>query len=358
MTIIAFVAGLALLLVLIADVHSTVFVPRGQAGLVSRRLYRGAWRVWKWIGNRLSGKKRRGWLAKLGPILVPLTVVVWGVFLVLGYALMYVPWVAGFHISPPESGPIADWALLLYYSGYSAVTLGVGDVTPSGTTPRLMAIMEAGSGFALVTAAVSYLLSVYNALNRSTSLALVISRFVGRREGETPASLLTAVSQEGTEEDMGDWLGNMAFELAALAELQGQYPLHHYFHEPNDDEAIPVALSDLLELVTLCRALLDPERYAGLAAGPTVKAVERIGRHYLAEFNTSLDPGEHELEEERRQRYTSAREQLADAGVSLRPDEEAWAIYSSIARQWDVADDRLRVWLGYRAAADADTSRM
>ena len=40
---------------------------------------------------------------------------------------MYAPWVAGFQISPPESGPVPDWALVLYYSGYSAVTLGVGD---------------------------------------------------------------------------------------------------------------------------------------------------------------------------------------------------------------------------------------
>lgn len=356
MTVIAFVAGLALLLVLIVDVHSTVFVPRGQAGLVARRLYSGSWSVWKWIGNRLSGKKRRGWLAKLGPALVPLTVVVWGVLLVVSFALMYVPWLNGFGISPPESGPMEEWALSLYYSGYSAVTLGVGDVTPSGTAPRLMAVIEAGFGFALFTAAVSYLLSVYNALNRSTTLALATSRFVGRRDGENPVTLLIAVTQAEAEEELDDWFGRMAFDLTALVELQGQYPLLSYFHEPNDDRAMPVALSDLLELATLCQAMLDPERYAGLAEGPTVKAVERIGRHYLAEVGVSGASDSQELEKQRRQRYTSAREQLADAGVSLRADEEAWSIYSSIARQWDVADDRMRAQLGYRAAAD--TSRM
>jgi hypothetical protein len=345
---ISFGAGFLLLVLLVADVHSTVFIPRGRAGLLSKRLYRVSWRLWKQLGDRLEGTRRRAFLSWLGPALVPLTVTVWGVLLVLAFALMYAPWVGEFEISPPESGPMPSWALAIYYSGYSAVTLGVGDVTPHGTMPRLMAVAEAGLGFALFTVAVTYLLSVYTARNDSTTLALAISRFVGRRDGEEPVSLLIAVAGSDAQESLNDWMGRIAFDLARLVEARGQYPLLHYFHEPNDDRALSIALTDLLELVTLCLALLDPARCPALAEGPTVKAVGRIGRHYLADFNP---PGRHDAEIDeagRQERYAAARDRLASAGVPLRPHDEAWRRYRAIAREWDVADQRMREWLGYR----------
>ena len=352
MTVIAFVVGLILLLVLIADVHSTVFVPRGSAGPVTRRLYSWSWQVWMRIGDHWSGEKRRGWLAQLGPILVPLTVVVWAIQLVLSFALMFVPWVADFQISPAEAGPMEEWALLLYYSGYSATTLGVGDVTPDGTVPRLLAVAEAGFGFALFTAAVTYLLSVYNALNTSTSLALAAARFMGRREGRGPVALLIETTCANATADLGDWLGRMAFDLAALVEFRGQYPLLHYFHEPNDDRAMPIVLSDLLELTALCQAMLDAERYPTLAEGPTVKAVDRIGRQYLVASEVSPSSDGKEFERERRRRFTFARREMEAAGLSLREDEEARSIYSDITCHWDAADNRMRKRLGYRPVVE------
>lgn len=355
MTILAFVLGLILLLVLTVDVHMTVFMPRGGPGVITRRLYSGSWAVWKRIGSRLTDKRRRGWLAQLAPILVPLTVVVWGMLLLLSFSLMYVPWASGFSISPPESGPVPTWAMVLYYSGYSSVTLGVGDVTPSGTMPRLLAVAEAGIGFALFTVAVTYLLSVYNARNQSTALALAISRLVGRRDGEDPVSLLIATAKTTAVGGMTNWLDQVAFDLAALVELRGQYPLLHYFHEPNDDRAMPIALGELLEVVTLCRSVLDPEQYPVLANGPTVAATERLGRHYLSSYEGGQRDDSESYNRERRRRYTAARERLAREGIALRTDHEAWDRYQSIARLWDVADDRMREWIGYPSTSPLGT---
>jgi hypothetical protein len=348
MTTLLFIAGLVLLILLVIDVHSTVFIPRGQPGLMSRQFYRASWALWKWISEHLPQSWRRVFLAQLGPILVPLTVIFWGALLIVSFALMYAPWVSSFEISPPESGPMADWALAFYYSGYSAVTLGVGDVVPNGTIPRLMAVIEAGTGLTLFTVSITYLLSVYSARNESAALAVAISRFVGRSEGDDPVSLLTGVASSNAAEGMGDWLGQVAFNLATLVELRGQYPLLHYFHEPNDDRAVPIALSELMELVTLCRAMLDPQQYPALTDGPTVRAVERLGGHYLADFKWKDRKDEEVLRKRRRRHYEAARSRFEEAGIALRAGDEAWERFNDIMAKWDVADQHMREWLEYR----------
>lgn len=345
---VAFGAGLVILMVLVADVHATVFIPRGRAGVLTKSLYRHSWRLWKRIGARLPTARRRQFLSWLGPSLVPLTVTVWGLMLILGFALMYAPWVADFAVSPEESGPVPGWALALYYSGYSAVTLGVGDVIPNGTTPRLMAVVEAGLGFALFTVSVTYLLSVYSARNQATALAVAVSRFIGRSDGQSPAALLASVTRTRTEAGLDEWLGAIAFNLATLAELRGQYPLVHYFHEPRDDRAIPIALSDLLELTTLCLAMLGPERYPNLAEGPSILAVERLGRHYLEDFDTDDPEVIEAMRRSRRERYDGARAELVEAGIDLREDAEAWSRFDRLSSGWDVADECMREMLGYR----------
>ena len=84
--------GAILLLTLVGDVYATVFVPRGPVGPLSRRLYAAFWAGWNRFGDHLPPDRRRHGLALIGPLLVPLTVMVWGSFLVMGYALFYYPW--------------------------------------------------------------------------------------------------------------------------------------------------------------------------------------------------------------------------------------------------------------------------
>jgi hypothetical protein len=357
MPVLLAIVGVILLCALISDIFATVFVPRGKGGPIARRIYSGAWSGWRWIGIHLPEQRRRGWLAYLGPLLVPITVLVWGAALIVGFALIYAPWVPDFSISPAESGPMADWALALYYSGYSAVTLGVGDVTPDGTFPRLLTVMEAGFGFAIITVTVSYLLSVYSARSQATILSLSVFRFIGRGDGEDPVSLLIDVADSGAEEEVTDWLGRIEVILAEFVELEGQYPLINYFHEPRDDRALPIAISDLLDLVTISRSMLSPERFPSLATGPTTKVIERIGLNYLQETSNIGTSGENTLGAERRERYDDARRRLEQAGVPLRNDEEAWPAYDALRCEWDMADERIREWLGYRSATDGSWKR-
>lgn len=347
MDILLGLVGVVILTLLVNDIHVTVFVPRGRAGPITRRFYSLSWSVWKRIGKRLSDTRRRAWLAQLGPILVPMTVVIWGTLLVLSFALMFAPWAADFTISPPESSPVPNWALALYYSGYSAVTLGVGDVPPNGTLPRFMAVAEAGFGFALFTVSVTYLLSVYSARNQSTAFALTIARFIGRREGHDPTTLLVNIIRMESRETTSVWLQQLAFDLATLVQLMGQYSLLHFFHEPNDDRAVPIALSDLMELLTVSQALVDPEYAPALIDGASAEALRRLGRQYLVECRALAPDSQPTHEHQRRKKYEAARARLKAAGVPMRPTEDAWSIYNDSRSSWDDTDVHMRSWLGY-----------
>jgi len=145
---------------------------------------------------------------------------VWGSFLFMGYALFYYPWAGTLLVSPAETGGLPAWLKALYYSGYSATTLGIGDVVPHSGALRLVAVLEAAHGFILFSVGVTYLLSIYTALNRTTALALEISRFVGRGDGGDPVGLLIAMTHAGAERDICDWLARTASSLARVVQTE------------------------------------------------------------------------------------------------------------------------------------------
>jgi hypothetical protein len=143
-------------------------------------------------------------------------------------------------------------------SAYALTTLGVGDVYASTTPLRLLITLEAAVGFALFSIAITYLLSVCSALLRATSLALTTTVFLGRQAGEDGVDLVCRSVRTGSEADTLAWLGQPMSALSETSQAQRQYPLVAYFHIPDDDRALPLALSDLLLLLTVCRSLSTP----------------------------------------------------------------------------------------------------
>lgn len=335
--------GVVLLAVMCLDVYATVFVPTGQPGPVAGRLYHLTWRLWHRRFGDGSARSRRQ-LAQLGPLLVPFTVLVWAALLWLGFTLVFLPWF------PAESG-FPGWFTALYVSGYSVTTLGTGDITPSGRWPRALMVLAAASGFVLISVAVTYLLSVYGALARMTALAFEIHRFVGRDDGLVPADVLVTVARADAASELSDWLASTASSLAEVVQADDEFPLLHYFHFP-DERALPVALSDLLEVVTLCRTVLSPAAFPALTGGLVIAGTERIARSYFTalvrKFEGQPVDGER-LMQERRAAFDTAWQTLSLAGVPLRAREEAWARYDWERRTWDEASARLRAGFGYPA---------
>ncbi|GEM48930.1 potassium channel family protein [Deinococcus cellulosilyticus] len=339
------IIGTIILFLLAWDVFATVFIPRGLSGPFTQNSHHLIWRIWCRINCTGTPAARRR-LSRLGPMLVILTVIGWALLLWLGFALIFYPHASGFHHGTRSP---SDWISALYVSGYSVTTLGVGDIVPKDGNMRLLMILAAGSGFILISIAVTYLLSFYAALGRVTALAYEVHRFLGKSDGYSPVDVvITAITADCIEE-MKNWLADIGTTLAQVLMAEQQYTLLNYFHEP-DDMALPVALTDVLELTTICRSVLSPTAYPSMANGLITAGTERLTRGYFEslarKFGGRVEVSREAIED-RHIHFDQVRAKLEQAGVQLRDREEAWAIYNTMRQGWEIPCHTIRVLFGY-----------
>jgi hypothetical protein len=98
----------------------------------------------------------------------------WAALVVLGGALVYWPQIPegvsyGTGLEPAQRGDFTD---ALYVSLVTTTTLGFGDIVPTAAWLRVVTPLQALIGFTLLTAAVSWVLQIYPALNRRRTMAL------------------------------------------------------------------------------------------------------------------------------------------------------------------------------------------
>ena len=77
----------------------------------------------------------------------------------------------------PDQQRSHSFALLLYHSGETFFTLGYGDITPVCGVARLLAVCEAGMGFAFLGVVIGYLPIVYSSFaSREIEISMLDSR--------------------------------------------------------------------------------------------------------------------------------------------------------------------------------------
>lgn len=272
-------------MLLAADVFFTVFHSGGRGGLVNRRQNRLVWALFRGVGARLNGTRRERWLSYGGPALIVVTLVVWVLWLVAGFALVYFPYVSTFLVSPGSLR--LPWAEALYYSGYTAATLGFGDVVAEHEALRLLSVVEALSGFALVSVSTTYLLAVYRELLAMQALASNIAGYFRSVEVEREI----AAGGVG-EEAVARWTEAVAAQLLHILEAHFQYPILHYFRTGEESRALPVQLGHLVDL----RRWTREARTSG-GAHPSLASLADAVEVYLREVEANFIPGRAELGE-------------------------------------------------------------
>lgn len=241
------VIGAALLLLLGADVFLTVFHPSGRGGPINRKQNRAVWGLFRLAGVRSDGTLRDGFLSLGGSTLIVLTLVVWVVWLVAGFALIYFPFIEGFLVSPGSLR--THWSEALYYSGYTAATLGLGDVIADTNALRLLTVVEAFCGFALLSVSVTYLLAVYRELITMHTLASRIAGYFGAGD---VCGLVER--QPDPPEAVARWGEDVTASLLHVLQAHHQYPILHYFRAREESRALPVQLGELLALRRAAKA--------------------------------------------------------------------------------------------------------
>jgi hypothetical protein len=244
-------AGAVMAVAALRDIFHTIWHPSGRSG-PSRRLMEVMWRVTR------RGRRQR-WLGHFsGPLAMGLVALAWLVLLQVGFALVYWPhlpeaFVYGSGLDPAERAGFTD---AMYLSAVTLATLGFGDIVPTETWLRVVVPTEALVGFALISAAVSWVLQVYPALTRRRSLAVRLAQL---RRAPTLDLVRASPSPVATT-----LLLEVADRLAGLRADLTQYSETYYFRDHDDEASLPTMFGVALDLAEEARSSPDPDvRYAG-----------------------------------------------------------------------------------------------
>jgi hypothetical protein len=290
--------GATVIVAVLRDAFEALFHPDGRM-VLSRAMMRAYW----WLFHRLAARHPRAF-ALAGPTMLLTILTSWAVLLVVGWALILWPhFPDGFRFAT-ELGPRQDQGGLVdavYMSLVTLGTIGYGDISPAGDVLRLVVPLEALVGFALMTAAVSWLLTVYPALSRRRSLAYEITllREVTRRSGRRAFVRGQAGSAERIFAELLSRLVAVERDLVAI-------PVSYYFTESDDRFSLPRVMPWLLGMAQrglaadvpvptrlraemLCLAIDDFARttaerfHTGGVSGPTAELLERYAHDHLRE---------------------------------------------------------------------------
>jgi voltage-gated potassium channel Kch len=261
--------GIALIAVALRDIFQELFRPSG-GGVLSLWLMRLVWK-----GFRLAATRRPALLELAGPAMLLAVIGTWSSLVAVGFALVYWPRLPASFLFSTGLEPSANAGIIdaLYLSAVTLGTLGYGDIAPASEWLRLLAPIEAMIGFGILTAAISWVLSIYPVLSRRRSLVCEVA-------------LLRKVEQDvGTAvEHLGSGEVARIFEAltSRVTALEGdlvQFPVTYYFHNTEERNSLPAALPYLLRLA---------EKAGGEGSAPEVRLRAVMLRGAIEDFSNRL----------------------------------------------------------------------
>ena len=301
-------AGALIVLVVGTDIALTVLHPTVR-GPLTMRITRLTWFVLRRVSARL-----------VGPSALALTFVAWIGGLWLGFALIFLPFEESIRGVPGAWG----FGDALYLSGESLTTVGFGDVAPATEALRLVAVLEAAGGLAAITAAITYLLSLFAVLS---DLRVAAARAADLRATEVrPAAALALHGGPGEARALQR-------DVIAVEEHLRRFPVLFFF----DPKAHNYALSLLEAAAVSCVVLrwgVRPERlpYAAEYGRALQRTLERVSDTIRDEFVGAA------------RRATPLEEE--DAGARLHAVRSALRELDPALPQEAAPDDELRDFLG------------
>ncbi len=252
-------AGAVLVLVALRDMFHTLFHPMGR-GSLNRAVSRATSGAFCRAAHRFPGI-----LELRGPTVVVAVIATWAILVGVGWTLVYWPWLPSAYVFSPGLEPAEQAGFLdaLYLSLVTMSTLGYGDITPAEGWLRVGGPLQALVGFALLSAAISWVLSIYPALSRRRS-------FVDRA-----TSLIDATADWHTDDAdriPAGALDEMAQRLTAVRTDLRHFPATHYFGSVDEQRAFAERLSSLAGLARSAEAYRSLElRLAGRRLHDVVK---------------------------------------------------------------------------------------
>ena len=301
------VLSILLILAILLDAFEVVVLPRRvtRRFRFARFFYRLTWIPTAALARLISTSRRREtYLGFFGPLSLILLLSVWAVGLIIGFAALH--WALG---SPLDAGAPQSFGTYAYLSGTTFFTLGYGDVTPSGSVGRALAVAEGGVGFGFLAMIIGYLPVIYQAFSRrEASISLLDAR------AGSPPSAVELLRRHGLNmRELDELLRDWERWAADLLESHLSYPVLCYYRSQHNNQSWLTALTAVLDASALVMAGMEgaPRRQAQLTFAMARHAIVDLAQI----FNTApRDPAPDRLPP---QDVTRLRTALAAAGITL-----------------------------------------
>lgn len=307
------IAGGALLVTLTYyDLFDSIVLPRPSVGRISpsAALLRLTWIAWRWLGTRSSRVQRRETiLAVFAPLAVLLFLVVRGIVLILGYALVDHAIRHQFHPPPGNFGTS------LYYSATSLLALGAFDL-PATPIARVLVSFEAATGLGLVAVVISFLFSLVTSFQRRETAVVSLDALAGAPP--SGVHLLESCALHRMPEQLEKTFDQWKEWSADVLESHLAYPVLSYFRSSHDNEAWINSFGAVMDAAVLVLTTVE-----GCAVGPA-HLMFKVGGHLVEDMVWRRSFRIDSLPWVERGDFDDACRHLSEVGYRLRDAQQAW----------------------------------
>ena len=315
MAVLTSILGVAVIVLILLDAFETVVLPRRVTRhfRLTAWFYRNVWRPWaRLAGHIQSPARREAVLGYFGPLSLIFLLVLWATGLIVGFALLQ--YGTGQHLQ--FVGQVNSLWILLYHSGETFFTLGYGDIVPTTSTARALAVFEAGMGFAFLGVVIGYLPTIYSAFSRRE---IEIS-LLDARAGSPPtvAELLARFGSCPRQSVLDDILRDWERWSAEILESHLSYPVLSFFRSQHNNQSWLATLTTILDTCAMVIAGVDGihNEQARLTFAVARHAVVDLAQVVNAHYDPK-DPDRLPHEE-----LTRLREYLAQSDLQIGTKEE------------------------------------
>jgi len=243
------ILGIVIYLLIVLDVIQTTLTLQGGGWLTSRFSHF----FWKGFLN-ISGKDGSSkFLSHAGYILLIAIVIIW-VFALWSSMVLILYSNPGSIIQSSTKATAGLWEVI-YYSGFTLSTLGVGDFIAAGNYWRLLTTIYSFTGLILLTMSVTYFIPVLSAVIDQQKLGIKLSTL-----GSTPQEIVLNSWNKKDFSRLTNKIDDISDSIIKYSQHHRTYPVIHYFHNPNQSNNVVLQLARLYEALIILTHKIKKEK--------------------------------------------------------------------------------------------------
>ena len=321
--IVAFVAGLVLVVLAVSSAVQTFVLPRAASDVIVRVVFRNLRRVFNLaMRPTRTYEQRDRIMAFFGPVGLLTLLPAWLIITSLGYTGMF--WALG----------AGSWYDAFKISGSSLLTLGFA--TGDHLALAVLEFSEATLGLIMVALLIAYLPTIYAAFSRRETAVSLLEV----RAGSPPSAveLIERYQRIHGLDRLHDLWASWEVWFAELEESHTSLAALVFFRSPKSQQSWVTAAGAVLDAAALVNAAVDVPH--DMQADLTLRAGFLALRSIADFFRVSYDarPKPTDPISISRAEFDAAWEHMAAGGVPLKADrEKAWASFAG----WRVNYDRV-----------------